>query len=322
MNKTGLSSADLRSRSGIGTVRRTSGAGMEDDLDKALLIEKKMAASRLIRRSVAETEADEIKAQADALEQKLRLQNIEGQLKGSGGNEFLVQLMDEVKDLKGQIAEQREAMTNQQIEALQGSLNAMAEELNNLRGGQGSMVQTVKEQIQEAKELVGLITPPEVTAPAGSEDRALAAYMVRSKLEEKQLDLKGKQIEYEREDRMVIAREEIASKERIAQDELRLKEQHFQQQDRFLTDTVPKLLPLVEKIATAISSKSGNAQASPMVLPLALPEGVEVATCQQCGTAIYYRQGMTRVICPNPQCLAEYELRSDDVGTGGDPETD
>jgi len=281
-----------------------------------------MAADRVIRRSVAETEAEEIKAQADALEQKLRLQNIEGQLKGQGGNEFLGQLMDEVKELREQIATQREAMTQQQLDELRGTLTATMEELNNLRGGRVSTVQTIKDQVQEAKELVSLLTPAEPVLPAGAEDRALTAFMLRSKLEEKQLDLKAQQMGWEREDRLAIAHEELELKKQIAEEELRQKQSHYDQQDRFLTDTVPKILPLIEKIATTISSKSGNAapQASPMVLPSPLPEGVEAASCQVCGSVIYYRKGMTRVICPNPQCLTEYELRDDNDGTVEPPE--
>lgn len=309
-NNPGLSSADLRARSGVGLARRNPAAGGEDAIQEALRVDKELTANRIMRRSVSELEVDDLKAQTDKGRLQVELQNITAQLKGEDRDVFLGQVVSEIQDIKRQISEQRESMTTKELTDMKEAMGALVKEIEGLRGGQASTVQSIIGAIQEATELLDIIRPPSTAlVPSGSEDRTLEAYRLRTSFDEKKLDLEARKLQWEREDRLEIARAEIDSKEAIAREDLRLKEIHYQQQDRFLTETVPKLIPLGEKAISALGSKVGEAQVAPMVQ---LPDGVMSATCQQCGVAIYYREGTTHVVCQNPNCLAEYNLKGGD----------
>ena len=310
-NNPGLNSADLRAKSSVQLARRNPAtAAGEDAIQEALRVDKELTANRIMRRSVSELEVDDLKAKTEKVRTQVELQNLTAQLKGDDRDAFMNQVVTEIQDIKRQISEQRESMTTKELVDMKEAMGALVKEIEGLKGAQGSTMQSIKGQIQEATELLDIIRPPSTAlVPSGSEDRVLEAYRLRTSFDEKKLDLEAQKLRWEREDRLDIARAEIDSKERIAQKELELKQEHFQQQDRFLTETVPKLIPLGEKAISALGNKAGGAQAAPMVQ---LPDGVLTATCQQCGVAIYYREGTTHVICQNPNCLAEYNLKDGD----------
>jgi len=308
-NNPGLSSSDLRARSGVQTARRNTAAGGEDAIQEALRVDKELTANRIMRRSVSELEVDDLKAQTDKVRTQVELQNLTAQLKGGDRDAFLGQVVTEIQDIKRQISEQREAMTTKELVDMKEAMGALCKEIEGLKGAQVSTMQSIKGQIQEATELLDIIRPPSTAlVPSGGEDRTLEAFRLRTGLDEKKLNLEAQKLQWEREDRKEIAQMEIDSKERIAQRELDVKQEHFNQQDRFLTDTLPKAIPVAEKLISALSNKAGEVQTAPMVR---LPDGVLSATCQQCGAVIYYREGTTHVVCPNPNCLAEYNLKED-----------
>lgn len=293
------------------TARRNPTAAGEDAIQEALRVDKELTANRIMRRSVSELEVDDLKAKTDKGRLQVELQNITAQLKGDDRETLLGQVVTEIQDIKRQLSEQHEAMTTKELTDMKEAMGALATAVEGMKGVQVSTMQSIKQGVQDASELLDLIRPPStVPVSTGGEDRTLEAYRLRTSLDEKKLDLESRKLEWERQDRKEIAQMEIDSKERIAQRELELKQEHFNQQDRFLTETVPKLIPLGEKAISALGNKAGGAQAAPMAQ---LPDGVLTATCQQCGVAIYYREGTTHVVCQNPNCLAEYNLKEDAV---------
>lgn len=310
-NSPGLSSADFRARSGVQTARRNPASAGEDSVYEALRVSRELTADTIMRRSVAETEVETLKAQTEKVRQQVEIQNLTAQLKGDDRDALFTQVVSEIQDIKRQLSEQREAMTTKELTDMKEAMGALATAVEGMKGAQVSTMQSIKQQIAEATELVDIIRPSSTAVvPTGSEDRVIEAYRLRTGLDEKKLDLEAQKLRWEREDRLDIARAEIDSKERIAQKELELKQEHFNQQDRFLTETVPKLIPLGEKAISALGNKAGGAQAAPMIAQL--PDGVLTATCQQCGAVIYYREGTTHVVCQNPNCLAEYNLKDGD----------
>jgi len=267
-----------------------------------------------MRRTASEISLGEGKADVERLQLEAEKRRLEQEAKGDGDSVFVNMLVDDLKEMRGALGEMQERIYTQERQQLSDQLGALQAQVAELRDGtrdEGQLA-SFKRQFEEAKALIEILTP-EAAPPPGGGDSALVAWRERARLDERKLDLQHEVAGWDREDRREVALKEVELKEETAREELRMRKEHYNNLDRALTETAPKLIAVAQEWANAIR-QSNSPQGSPRGADIPqLPEGVAVSPCISCGNPIYYREEWPGVICSS--CGAEYK----DMGHGQPP---
>jgi hypothetical protein len=302
----GLGSADLRRKMEVQTLHHKDGPARDDPLGDALETRKRLLADKVLSRTINEVEGEDLKAQVERKRSEMELQKLEVERKAP--QESLVgQLAQEVQTLHRQIAENQQKMTEAQLQEIRTSITALFEEFDKMKQPQGSQIEVVKQQLEQAQALVDLVTPVDTPPSTGGDDRILTAYIEKLKRDDKRADLEFQRWQIEHTDQHAVALAEVRARQEQGERELQIKEAHYERMDRFFAETAPKVELLLGNVVAAL--RAGMAQAPPDARAATAPnlaEGVSVATCNVCGAPMYYRDGQSWVIC---SCGAEYELK-------------
>jgi len=311
----GLTSQDLRLRAQVQTLRKSDNGHHEDQdpMDLALRTSRQMAAQKLIERSASEATTAAIEAENARIEAQIKQRQLveqsQTQPQGATWQEYII---GQVGKLEEQLADTRQKLGEQQIEALERREELLKNELQRLeaaRAEQPTGTAAVKQQIEDAKSIVEMITsPPAPPLPSSGPEATLQAWLTRTQLEQRRWEL-------ERQDRRDEALAKLELEKLKQSEELTLRREQEARRERFFTEAGPKLLALGEKLLTAFAARGGPGgevgvvPVSAETAPTA-PAGASVAECPQCHNHLYYRPSWGEVICQ--RCGAAYRLEGAD----------
>ena len=181
-------------------------------------------------------------------------------------------------------------------------------------------LEVARDQIERSIALVELVRPPAppVEKTPASDDPHLMAWMKKAD-HEHELRL------VEHQDMRELKKEEISLLREKTQAELRLESEHKERMDKFYTDAGPKVIAIIERVATwwmgqgqatvavvAPAAQAAYPDAAPVTPSVQPPPGIAVAQCS-CGAMVPYVQGVQNVAtCPN--CYTPYKVTPDAQG--------
>jgi len=308
----GLSSADLRQRAQVTTLRRNGNNGSSpiDPIREVLETRKQMTAAALLDQSVTQANTASLQAENDRLKVEIEGQKLLDERNGkSGDGEWREYMFSQLQKTQDQLQETQKALSEQQTKALADRLEMLTGELARLqseRQESPSMVARLREAIDESKALLEVITPVSTPPPSMVADPTLSAWELRARYDQERWTK-------EREDKLNERLATLQSEATIREAQLQIEREHGERMDRFMSETMPKVVEIGSQILARLLPAGGAAQvaapavaASAVPLPSAegLPAGVEAMTCQACGSRILYRPGYPVVMCAN--CGAEY----------------
>lgn len=312
----GLSAQDLRQRAQVQTLRRNGNNGHqpeEDPLDKALEMQRKIAAQQIIQRSVSDTGVAATQAEIERLRAEAEKAKLLAESKSPQQNDMAAFFLSQIEKLQSQLNDTQKALSEQQAAFLQDRLAQLTAQLQALQEGRPEPVNPIvmaKQSIQDAKELVDLFTPP--PAPAAETPVADTAEAVKLQAWTTAKQLEHKRWEIERADKREEVNLKLTLEREVRQAELNLKAQHDERMDRFFTETAPKFLEVGQRLLDQLMAGRSQLPATPVAAPAALPqvappEGTETARCEACGsTAFFFDLQRGALICQ--QCGASYQL--------------
>lgn len=301
----GLSSEDLRQRALVGTLKRgDNGHGETDPIAQALSMKRQIVAGKIMDQAVTETDAETIRAENERLKAEIEHEQLQETRESKGKtDQWQEYIFAQMKTLQDQLAETQRALNQQQTEALQERLSLLTNEIERMqeerRQGPVNPVTTATETIQQARALLETIGPtPGTPPPVSGEDPTLVAWQLRAKLDHERWLA-------ERADRHEERVEELRERARIDQQRLEMERTHLEKQDRFFTETAPKLVEVFAPLVQRIVGAQGAAAAAPVTAMPSLAAGVKAEKCA-CGNVMFFRQEQGLVICQ--RCGAEYQL--------------
>ena len=316
----GPSVADIRKQVAVDSLRRAPGnMAAPDPMDEALRIAKQRAAISSLNQTSAGGDADALRAENERLEAQIARRQLEEKLtelkKPEGASEWQGWLMEQVKELQGQIGEMRQAQNEAMQAALQERLNIMSNELERLhdRPAEESPMLLAKNQIQEAMALVEFMRPASKDVPPPPPDHT----NLELRAWEKRVEIDQERWRAEREDRHDERLAEIEADRQLRQQEIEVSQRRADQVERAITTTLPRIIDLgqqfMEKfMGTPAAGATGAA--APRVAAYAMPEnipaGCKSGPCQQCSYHIVYREEWPSVQCAG--CGATYALTPDE----------
>lgn len=319
MGSSGKTVADIRQELSIGTLRKNPALGAEDKIQEAMAFRREMAAMKIMDQSVSEMDTGAIQAENNRLKAEIEQKELKRQTEGDKqkDSEWQGYLIQRMETLEKALAEQQQAMTEAQMNALREQLNMLAGELQRVQAQPNqpaSPVAVLKQQIEEYKSLMEIVQP--ASAPPTRTDPSLAAWKLRAEFDQE----RWKQ---EREDRHTERIEEMRLQQSLTERELALKEEHYNRMDRFMTDTAPKVLDTLRSVVQQFTAKNGGEVAPPptvaaQVVPV-LPADTQSLICSKCGTTVYYREGWPGVICNG--CGTMYTEKGEDTSPRPSPDS-
>ena len=322
MAASGKSVADLRQEFAIPTLRKNPTTESVDPIEQAIEFKKKMVGLRMTDQTVAEMDASAMEAENRRLKVQLEQRELKRQAEGDDNkkdSELQVFLLNKIEGLEKTLAEQQQAISEAQMNALREQLGILSAALERVQAQASQPVNrmsVLKQELEEAKTLVELVQP--IQQPPPGADPSLAAWKMRAEFDQDRWKI-------DREDKHSERLEELKLTNEIAKSELALKQQHYEQTGRFFSDTGPKMVDALQEIIKQFLTKNG-ANVPPQVagdvkpnIAATLPEGVVSLTCTKCGTTVYYRQGWPGVICNG--CGALYTEGGDDPSKSASPDS-
>jgi hypothetical protein len=227
--------------------------------------------------------------------------------------------------LQDTLADTQKAMSEQQMGALQERLTMLATELERTRTERPEPVSataTAKQSIQDARELLELLAPPQAPPPPPVKggDAQLQAWMLRAQLDQKRW-------EADREDRHTETMARLELERDTKRAELEIQAAHDLRMSRFFDETAPKLIDVGQRLLdsfvnnnAATAAPVGSVAATPQAAAqVKVPAGYESGNCVQCQHAIFYKVEWGEVVCQT--CGAVYTLTVDEApsAAGGRP---
>lgn len=311
MASQGLSSQDLRQRAQVLTLKRNGStfAAPVDPIEDAMRIRRQMAAAKLLDLSLSDTSAEAIEAENRRLKAEIEQAKLKAEVQApsaTANGEWQQYIMANLEKVQDELANTQKALTEQQMGALNERIGILAGELQRVQSERqetANPIQSAKQMISEAQELVALITPavPEAppAPPPGGNSIAVTAYL-------KRLELDQERWRAAREDEISIKRAQLELDREMRSKELEVKVARDQRMDRFFSETAPKLISVGEQLLSRLLQAGGEAAlpvvAAPAVAPQVMP-ALEVppdylsGACPKCGNVMFYREHWPEVIC-------------------------
>jgi len=303
------------------TLRRSPTATVHPDpIGVALDDERRILANQIVRRSTTEQETQELKARLEKMQTELELRKLESAKGGDDEGPFRTWLMGRIDQVEGEAREARAEAQAQREQFLATQLDLLRSELTALRDRQsGSSLVTLSQQIEEAKAVYALVSPPPTMPPAVQltpDAATLAAY-------EKKLEYEHEERKWDREKDKDLEADSLRYRHEEAMAEIAAKGANWQQVNRWADTAFNQGLPIVSQIVSHLFNgqvpPTAAPQAAPMSAPIVqAPPGYESLTCR-CGTIILYRRpGDASVTCQS--CGTVYEWSDDPAPAPESPE--
>ena len=316
----GLSSADLRARAAVPTLRRNGGPAVPDPMAEASRVTKEMVANRMMLNAVssesaeaAKADAEAARAKTEALAAKIELQKLQesSRSEGQASDQWQQFILEELKETRQGLEEARQAVAQMQVNALMERLSLLEGELGRIRERPPETppdtTAMVTQAIAQARALVEIATPqgPATLPPADSS--MVDAWRYRAELDHERWKV---QHESDHEARM----EKIKQDGETARAEIAARDRQAAQTNRFMTDTAPEIVKVLKQaVAGLFPNGVPEGAARPQI---ATPPGMVAMACHECGTALYYRENWPGVACS--QCGAEYTITPDQAQETGE----
>ncbi len=322
----GMNSQELMGQLRASTLTRSSnGHGTVDPITDAIATRKAILGQRLLEQTTADAEAEAVEAENRRIKAEIEREQLRESRGGRASDKYVEMLAAQMDRLQAELADARQAISDQQTQALSERMSMLTAEIERLEARQSepgaSPMQSALDAVAQAKELMNALSPTTERVP----ERPMAPDPT-IKLWEVKANYEHQRWVAERDDRHNERMEELRLKNQVEIERLEIERKSAEVRNRFFSETAPKLLetfgPLFQKFAAMTNSASLEgaavaAQVRPATGPPPVPEGAQVTKCETCGAWIIYREEFAGVFCST--CGAEYSFKQDaptDKATG------
>jgi hypothetical protein len=271
-------------------------------------MQRKIAANAIIARTTRDSETEALKAENERLkaEKENTQLRTEANEAATGSQSLTEILLKQLQETNDKVMALQTEMSKAQLQAVQERLAAFQEELHALSAKaqepSGSLIDVVKSELADAKELVEMVTPTALALPAGTETAQFQAYKMKHEAEQLRAS-------WARDDAKTESTDRLAMEHGFREREVRLQEQHYETASRFYEHAAPQIVSILGRFAEAFFGRNGTgAAAAPDANGQAqnTPAGALSMACGQCQTVILYKDEFAGVFCPT--CGAEYSI--------------
>lgn len=316
----GLSSADFRAQAAVNGLRRQPGVpSAADPLDQILADARKASAIKLMNQQDKSMEVELLKADNQRLEAEITHQKLLEERGGPTGttNPHLDFLYRQLENVQGRLDQAQQHAQVAQAAVLEDRMKMLQDELARVKATPVEVRDELESSIttlEKALALADRVRPAPTLVDRGP-DPGLERFLAT-------LEADREARRFEAEERRRNQEIDLQLKrEALAREEARLDKQAASQ-ERFLTDTVPKLLQLGQQLMETLTARLGQGSQAPVPVvagavradaapsvgevyaapvpsrPSApLPAGASQMTCQVCQAQIIYREGAPEVFC-------------------------
>jgi hypothetical protein len=301
-----------------------------------------MQAMKVMDASIAESDTATIRAENERLKAQIESQQLREAVDRRGApDEWREFMLHQIEALQGKADEASRATADAQQSLLQERLGMLQSELSRVQTqppvDQLAMVSQTIDQAQAIMSKMTAKSDGAVAHPAPV-DSALERLRLTAELQREERRL---EFEERRADRLA----ELELRREKQTEELRIQQRRADLEERFFSETAPKLLDMGQRLvatwASRVESPLSSAPATPAAVapaavgatldayprvggappatnapPPSLPPGVKAMPCQQCGAMIYYREEFGGVICF--RCGVEYLNEHSTAHAGGE----
>jgi len=271
-----MSSADFTKQAAIGTMTRGPvERPPADPIAEALEARRQMAGYHMLDQAASESSAAATRAETERIKAEAEQRQAQAEAQGGGAvSEQLKFLYHQLETLQERYDEARAAQNEAVTAALNERMVMLQEELKEARKGAaadplGMAIHT----IDQTTTLMDKLRPPmpEVQRfPAV--DVALEKWKLATEFEREKMRL-------DYQERAASKAAELALQREVKQAEIEAINRKAEMEQRFFTDTVPKIMDMGQRILTAITQGGGAAQAAAGRSPRPFPQ---CSACRPC----------------------------------------
>lgn len=322
--KPGLTSKDFREQYQVRQLeRKANGVPVKDadPYDQIYSDTRKASAIKLMAQQDRSLDVELLKADNDRLKAEIENDELKERRGGPQGttNPYMDHLSRQLEQTQARLDVYQERAQQAQAAVMEERLRILQEELSRVK------VQTPEERdelesalstVDKALALAERLRPPSREIVDRGPDPGLRRFELTLEADREARKLEAEERRYEQQMDLQLKREALA------REEARLDKQ-AQAQERFFTDTAPKLLQLGQQLVETLAARTGQpAAAAPAIArgettpavaaqnghakASVIPAGAATMICQVpgCGATIIYRPGWPEVICSS--CGALY----------------
>lgn len=292
-----------------GTLVRTAiDAPPADPVQDAYSTSKQVLGTKMLQAQINKIDADAATADVEKMKAENEREKLKAERQPQGPSQsdtVLAFLMARMEQTEASLAQARAQADAERQARLEQTLLTLKEEREELRATiaqqtPNNPMMAAVDTLEQAKKLVETVTPqvPQVDPTPSSAHVAAIQFEI-----EKFRILAEQAAERERRQDAKESREwqlkyDLELK-KLEREEARADSQ-AQSMDRFMTQQLPQILPLVKDFMGVVVTGMGQAAPAAAGMQVQIkeaPAGAKALECNNCGSTIHYREGAEKVLC-------------------------